>query len=165
MLLTNVYAVACDASWNASAVVAGVMYLAGGLLFSDRVQFGLGGWQEFGGEYELSVTLGGRPVGEKVTVSVGGAPGESCSPQRAGGPLEWINGCSVAVKNYCVADLTSEDRRHDVFGERIRGDDHVRLMIVALSREGRLKADAGDPHNLDWPGFVQVAEPRRTGRR
>ena len=27
-----------------SAVVAGVMYLAGGLLFSDRVQFGLGGW-------------------------------------------------------------------------------------------------------------------------
>lgn len=27
-----------------SAVVAGVMYLAGGLLFGDRVQFGLGGW-------------------------------------------------------------------------------------------------------------------------
>ena len=35
-------------------------------------EFGVGGWQEYGGEYELAVTLGGRPVGGKKTISVGG---------------------------------------------------------------------------------------------
>jgi mono/diheme cytochrome c family protein len=37
-----------------------------------EVQFGVGGWQEFGGEYELTVTLGGKPVGAKKAVSIGG---------------------------------------------------------------------------------------------
>ena len=40
--------------------------------YQVEVRFGLGGWQEFAGEYEVAVTLGGRPVGDKLTVSVGG---------------------------------------------------------------------------------------------
>ena len=35
-------------------------------------EVGVGGWQEFAGEYEVVVSLGGQPVGEKRTVSVGG---------------------------------------------------------------------------------------------
>ena len=62
-------------------------------------------------------------------------------------------------------NLSGEGRHHDVFGERIRRDDHVRFMIVCLGRKGGLKADAGDPDNLDWPRFVQVAKPRRAGGR
>ncbi|MBX9578803.1 MAG: DUF1592 domain-containing protein [Gemmataceae bacterium] len=37
-----------------------------------EAEVGVGGWQEFAGDYEVAVTLGGRPVGEKLTVSVGG---------------------------------------------------------------------------------------------
>jgi hypothetical protein len=37
-----------------------------------ELQFGVGGWQEFGGEYEVAATLGGHPVGEKTRISVGG---------------------------------------------------------------------------------------------
>lgn len=37
-----------------------------------EVQYGVGGWQEFGGEYELAVALGGQPIGAKRTISVGG---------------------------------------------------------------------------------------------
>jgi mono/diheme cytochrome c family protein len=37
-----------------------------------EVQFSLGGWQEFGGEYGLAVALGGKAVGEAMTVKVGG---------------------------------------------------------------------------------------------
>jgi hypothetical protein len=37
-----------------------------------ELQFALGGWQEFGGEYELTVTLAGKELLPKRVVSVGG---------------------------------------------------------------------------------------------
>src|SRR5262249_21647044 len=40
--------------------------------YKVELQFGVGGWQEYGGEYELTVTLGGRAVVGKKTISVGG---------------------------------------------------------------------------------------------
>src|SRR6185369_9564990 len=40
--------------------------------FQVELQFGVGGWQEYGGEYGLTVTLGGREVVGKKTISVGG---------------------------------------------------------------------------------------------
>ncbi|HUR53153.1 MAG TPA: DUF1592 domain-containing protein, partial [Gemmataceae bacterium] len=40
--------------------------------YQVEVQFSLGGWQEFGGEYALAVSLGGKVVGEKMNVKVGG---------------------------------------------------------------------------------------------
>jgi mono/diheme cytochrome c family protein len=40
--------------------------------YKVEVQFGVGGWQEFGGEYDLTITLGGREVAGKKTISVGG---------------------------------------------------------------------------------------------
>jgi mono/diheme cytochrome c family protein len=40
--------------------------------FQVELQFGVGGWQEYGGEYELTVSLGGQEVVGRKTVSVGG---------------------------------------------------------------------------------------------
>src|SRR5262245_48227780 len=40
--------------------------------FRVELQFGVGGWQEYGGEYELTVSLGGKEVVAKKTISVGG---------------------------------------------------------------------------------------------
>ena len=40
--------------------------------YQVEVQFSLGGWQEFGGEYALAVSLGGKAVGDKMNVKVGG---------------------------------------------------------------------------------------------
>src|SRR5262249_7570650 len=40
--------------------------------FQVELQFGVGGWQEYGGEYELTVTLGGKEAVGKKTISVGG---------------------------------------------------------------------------------------------
>ncbi|MFO0799402.1 MAG: DUF1592 domain-containing protein [Gemmataceae bacterium] len=37
-----------------------------------EVQYGVGGWQEFGGDYDIAVSLGGKAVGAKRTISVGG---------------------------------------------------------------------------------------------
>ena len=40
--------------------------------FQVELQIGVGGWQEYGGEYDLTVTLGGKPVVPKTTLSIGG---------------------------------------------------------------------------------------------
>lgn len=37
-----------------------------------ELQLGVGGWQEYGGEYQLNITLGGQVVVAKKTISVGG---------------------------------------------------------------------------------------------
>lgn len=40
--------------------------------FQVELQFGVGGWQEYGGEYEMTVSLDGKEVLGKQTISVGG---------------------------------------------------------------------------------------------
>jgi mono/diheme cytochrome c family protein len=51
---------------------AAAIELKHGGRFRVELQFGVGGWQEYGGEYELTVALGGKEVVGKKTVSVGG---------------------------------------------------------------------------------------------
>jgi mono/diheme cytochrome c family protein len=40
--------------------------------YQVELQFGVGGWQEYGGEYELTVSFGGKGIVPKKTISVGG---------------------------------------------------------------------------------------------
>jgi mono/diheme cytochrome c family protein len=60
-----------DAKLNRAEQVATVEVKHAGR-YKVELQFGVGGWQEYGGEYELTVTLGGRAVVGKKTISVGG---------------------------------------------------------------------------------------------
>ncbi|HVK14271.1 MAG TPA: DUF1592 domain-containing protein, partial [Gemmataceae bacterium] len=55
--------------------------------YAVELQFGVGGWQEFGGEYDLTATLGGKPVVAKKRISVGGNKTHTLSaeiPLKAG---------------------------------------------------------------------------------
>ena len=65
-----------------------------------EVQYGVGGWQEFGGEYELAVSFGGRPVGAKRTISVGGnrTYAAAAEVELAKGPHELVVATEPAGK-------------------------------------------------------------------
>src|SRR5689334_967428 len=76
---------------------------------------------------------------------------------------------TASLANRSVGYLAGEDRHHDVLGQRVRGDDDVRLVVVRLRRKRRLKLDVGDSHELRQPGeagvLIENAEARLAGGR